>query len=237
MKMGGTYASSAKTFLWVAPLMAVAVGVAIIIALASSILSTETRIALNAIEMMLLFPPIIGFIAIIGMFLVFALAQCFQAILTDVRRFNRRGLFGVLLALALTAGLAWYSTDYLTPSTDLNLGINTGPEWRPYRHGLTLQCYWQRWRSKRLLRYSTYGIAIQPSASGPRSLSLWRHCSLPPARRGSPVSLEVNARTLTALRSRLRLLGFGDRRCVARRILRKVRARRPARIGAPGAVP
>jgi hypothetical protein len=41
-----------------------------------------------------------------------------------VRRFDRRGLFGVLLALPLTAGLAWYSFDCLTP-TGLNLGINT----------------------------------------------------------------------------------------------------------------
>jgi hypothetical protein len=65
-------------------------------------------------EMMLLFPPILGFMAIIGTFLVFALRQCFQAILTDVlvRRFDRRGLFGVLLALRLTAG--WRGIPLIT---------------------------------------------------------------------------------------------------------------------------
>jgi hypothetical protein len=62
--------------------------------------------------------------------------------LTDilVRRSGRRGLFGVLLALPITAVLAWYSYDYITP-TDVNLGINAGPDWTPYRHGLTLQRY------------------------------------------------------------------------------------------------
>jgi hypothetical protein len=62
----------------------------------------------------------------------------FDGRLSLVRRFDRRGLFGVLLALPLTAGLVWYSFDYLTP-TDLNLGINTSPDWTPHQHGLTLQ--------------------------------------------------------------------------------------------------
>jgi hypothetical protein len=55
----------------------------------------------NAIEMMLLFAPIAGFIAIFVTSLVFAVPQGLQATLTDVllRRLNRRGLFGVLLVL------------------------------------------------------------------------------------------------------------------------------------------
>jgi hypothetical protein len=142
MKMGCTYASYAKSFLWVALLMAVAIGVAIIIELAFVDFAhgNPHRTQVNATEMMLLFPPIIGLIAIIGTFLVFALPQCFQAILADVlvRRFNRRGLVGVLLALPLTAGLTWYSFEYFTP-TDLNLGINASPAWAPYQHGLTMQ--------------------------------------------------------------------------------------------------
>jgi len=86
--------------------------------------------------MMYLFPPILGFVAIIGTFLIFSLPQYFHAILADVltQRFNRRGLFGVLLALPLTAGLAWYCFDYLTPH-DFN------PDGTPYQHGLTLQRY------------------------------------------------------------------------------------------------
>src|SRR5262249_52772651 len=100
------------------------------------------RTQANALVMMLLFPLLFGFIAVIATFLVFALPQCFQALLTDVlvRRLHRRGLLGVLLALPLTAALAWYCYDYLTP-TDVNLGINIGPDWTPYRHGLTRQRY------------------------------------------------------------------------------------------------
>ncbi len=71
MKIGGTYASYAKSFLWVALLMAVAVGVAIIIepVFVDFVHGKQHRTRGNAIEMMLLFPPIIGFIAIIGTFL------------------------------------------------------------------------------------------------------------------------------------------------------------------------
>ncbi len=36
----------------------------------------------------------------------------------------------------MTAILTWYSYDYLTP-TDFNLGINTGPDWAPFEHGLS----------------------------------------------------------------------------------------------------
>ena len=49
-------------------------------------------------------------------------------------------MLGVLLALPLTAVLAWYCYDYLTPK-DFNLGINESPDWVPYQHGLTLQRY------------------------------------------------------------------------------------------------
>ena len=142
--MGGTFASYARSLLLVALIMAVVVGVAIIAELifVDFVHGNPHRTQANATEMMLLFPPIIGFVAILGTFLVFALPQCFQAILTVVlvRHFNRSGLLGVLLALPLTAGLAWYCYDYLMP-TDLNLGINTGPDWTPYQHGLTPQSY------------------------------------------------------------------------------------------------
>jgi hypothetical protein len=44
------------------------------------------------------------------------------------------------LALPLTAVLTWYCYDYLTPS-DLNLGINVGPDWTPYQHGISSSRY------------------------------------------------------------------------------------------------
>jgi len=144
MKTSGTYASYAESFLWVALLTAVAVGVTIIVdsVFVDFVHGNPHRTQANAMVGMLLFPPIFGFLAVIGTFLVFALPQCFQALLTDVmvRHLHRRGLLGVLLALPLTAVLAWYCYDYLTP-TDVNLGINVGPDWTPYRHGLTLQRY------------------------------------------------------------------------------------------------
>jgi hypothetical protein len=125
MKIGGTLRLLREKFS-VGCLSAVGVAIIIEPVFGDFVHGNPHRTRGNAIEMMLLFPPLIGFIAIIGTFLVFVRPQCFRAILTDVLvcRFNRRGLFGVLLALPLTAGLAWYSFDYLTP-TDLNLGINT----------------------------------------------------------------------------------------------------------------
>jgi hypothetical protein len=144
---GGTYASFARSLLWVAVLMAVAVGASVVVdsGFNDFVYDNPDRTQANATEMMLFVPLLFGFIAVIaviGTFLVFTLPQCFQAILTDVllRHFNRRGLFGLLLALPVTAGLAWYCYDYLTP-TDFTLGINEGPDWTPYQHGLTLRRY------------------------------------------------------------------------------------------------
>ena len=143
MKPNGIYASYARSLLWVALLMAVAIGVALIVELVfvDFVHGNPHRTQANATVMML-FAPIIGSIAFIVTILVFALPQCLQATLTDVllRRLNRRGLLGVLLALPVTAALAWYCFDYFFPK-DFNLGINEGPDWTPYQHGLTLQRY------------------------------------------------------------------------------------------------
>jgi len=144
MKRNATYICYAQSLLWVAILMAVFVAVAIIfeLALVDFIHGNPHRTKSNAMLMMLFTPPIFGIIAIVGSFLVFTLPQCFQAIVTDVLvcRFGRRAQFGVLLVLPLTAILAWYCYDYLTP-TDVNLGINEGADWTPYQHGLTLRRY------------------------------------------------------------------------------------------------
>jgi hypothetical protein len=108
----------------------------------------------NAMQMMVLYPPIMGFIAVIGSLLVFALPQCFQAVVSDalIRRLGRRGQFGILLALPITATLAWYCYDYLTP-TDVNLGINAAPDWMPWPELAAL--------SNNVDRSNAY-IAVQP---------------------------------------------------------------------------
>jgi hypothetical protein len=79
---------------------------------------------------------------------------------TDVKtaRFGRRSQIAVLLALPLTAVLAWYCFDYLTPS-NVNLASYEGADWTPYQHGLTM------------LRY-----LIMLTVQAPISLfSLWHH--------------------------------------------------------------
>ncbi len=144
MKPACIYASYVISLLWVALLMAIAIGIAEIVELVfvDFVHGNPHRTQANAIEMMLLFAPIAGFIAFFVTSLVFAVPQGLQATLTDVllRRLNRRGLFGVLLALPLTAAVAWYCYDYLIPK-NFNLGINLDQDWTPYQHGLTLQRY------------------------------------------------------------------------------------------------
>jgi hypothetical protein len=144
MKPNSIYASYATSLLWIALLVAVAIGVAVIAELVfvDFVHGNPHRTQANAAVMILL-APIVGVIAFSMTILVFALPQCLQAALTDVllRRLNRRGLFGVLLALPVTAALAWYCFDYFTPKDYFSLGINEGPDWTPYQHGLTLQRY------------------------------------------------------------------------------------------------
>ncbi len=85
---------------------------------------------------------LVGTISVIGTLLVFTLPQCFQAAVSNgfVRRFGRDAHMGVLLALPVTAVITWYCFDYLTPPS-FNLGINQGPGWEPYKHGLTTTRY------------------------------------------------------------------------------------------------
>ncbi len=50
------------------------------------------------------------------------------------------GVIAAIGSLPLTAVLTWYCYDYLTPS-DFNLGINAGPDWTPYQHGISISRY------------------------------------------------------------------------------------------------
>jgi hypothetical protein len=144
MKRSDVYVAYAQSLVWLTLFIALVFGISILVELVfvDFIQGNPHRTKANAVQMMVLYPPIMGFIAVIGSLLVFALPQCFQAVVSDAltRRLGRRGQFGILLALPITATLAWYCYDYLTP-TDVNLGINAGPDWMPYQHGLSLQRY------------------------------------------------------------------------------------------------
>jgi hypothetical protein len=138
------YRAYTESLLWVALLMALVIGVALNASLVfvDFVHSNPHRTLGNVLVMMVLFPPILGVVAIFGSFVVFTLPLCLQAAMSDilVRQFGRGELLGILPALPLIAILAWYCYDYLTP-TDFNLGINTPPDWSPYQHGLTMQRY------------------------------------------------------------------------------------------------
>lgn len=127
-------ASHVRSLFWIALFVAVILGVAIIteLVLIDFIHGNPHRTRENVIHMMFLFPAIFSVISLIGVFLVFTIPQVFQAILASV--------FGMLLALPITAIITWYCYDYLTP-TDFNLGINVEADWAPYKHGLTMQRY------------------------------------------------------------------------------------------------
>jgi hypothetical protein len=137
-------ASYAHSLLWVVLFTAVTIGVMIIAHLGffDIIHGNPHRTRENVISMMEMDPPILGVIAAIGSFLVFTLPQIFQAALVTIwhRMVSHQARFAVLPALPLTAVLTWYCYDYLTPS-DFNLGINTGPDWTPYQHGISIARY------------------------------------------------------------------------------------------------
>jgi len=90
---------------------------------------------------MMLFSPLLGLIAALGMLLVLTLPQVFQAALASalVRRFGNRAHWAVLLALPITAATTWYCFDYLTPTG--GLALSNGPDWLPWHHGLTPDRY------------------------------------------------------------------------------------------------
>jgi hypothetical protein len=96
----------------------------------------------NVLIMMTAEAALIGFIAVIGALLVFSVPQIFQAALVNLcnQIWGNDGRFAALVALPFTAILTWYCYDYLTPS-NINLGINAGPEWTPYQHGISTSRY------------------------------------------------------------------------------------------------
>jgi hypothetical protein len=144
MSKGAINISYLRSLLWITLFMAVTVGVTNIVELifVDFIHGNPHRTKENVIFMMFVFTPLFGVITMIGSILVFGVPQFFQAALIGVlgQRFDSRARFVTFLALPLTAVLTWYCYDYLTP-TDFNLGINVGPEWTPYQHGLSVSRY------------------------------------------------------------------------------------------------
>jgi phosphotransferase system glucose/maltose/N-acetylglucosamine-specific IIC component len=144
MNASAIRAMYARSLAWLTVLAAVICGVSNIMSLVliDFVHGNPHRTQENAIEMIVLFTPLFGLIAAAGTVIGFALPQCFQAVVSGalVRRFGGHAHVAVLLALPMTAIITWYSYDYLTP-TDVNLAINTGPDWQPYQHGITAARY------------------------------------------------------------------------------------------------
>jgi len=131
----------ARSLAWLTVLAAVICGISNIISLVliDFVHGNPHRTQENAFEMIIIFTPLRGLIAAIGTAIVFALPQCFQAIV-GARRFGGHAQGAVLLALPMTAVITWYSYDYLTPF-DVNLAIHVGPGWQLYQHGITTARY------------------------------------------------------------------------------------------------
>jgi hypothetical protein len=101
------------------------------------VLGNLNRSQSNALTMIALFPSIFTMINIIGVWFVFGPSQLLQANVTYllVPKYGRRALF-VALMLPISGVVTWYCFDYLTPS-NIDLGINEGPDWTPYQHGIS----------------------------------------------------------------------------------------------------
>jgi hypothetical protein len=131
----------ARSLAWLTVLAAIICGVSIILSnvLIDFVHGNPHRTRENTVEMIIMFPPLFGLIAVIGTVIVFALPQCFQALVSGalVRRFGGHSQAAVLLVLPLTAVITWYCFDYLVP----DLGIYEGPDGQRYRHGLTAARY------------------------------------------------------------------------------------------------
>jgi len=96
----------------------------------------------NAASILFVFTPVIFIIVLFGIALTFSCSQGVQAFLAKklMQKYGTHGLYSVVLSVPLVVVLSWYCYDYLTPS-NVNLGINCGPEWRPYQHGITMARY------------------------------------------------------------------------------------------------
>lgn len=144
MDRSAVKSSYAQSLLWMALLIALAQGTALIVELifVDFIHGNPNRPQSNAFLMMIITPPVTGILSIIGSLIIFFVPQCFQFLTTAAlaSKFGRISQIFVLAMLPITSLITWYCYDYLT-SSDFNLGINVGADWTPYEHGLTLRRY------------------------------------------------------------------------------------------------
>ncbi|WP_210453769.1 hypothetical protein [Pantoea ananatis] len=142
---GDTYAYGRffiKSLIWLGIFLALSEAVSIIVSLIFTdfIHGNPHRSKSNAVSMMEIFPLIMGFIAIIGVFIVFSLSQAIQVIMLRklYPAFGRRSCLFVALATPLVTIVTWYSYDYLTPTNFSFVGADWVP---PYQHGISFTRY------------------------------------------------------------------------------------------------
>ena len=216
------HAMYARSLAWLMVVAAVIGGVSNVVSLVliDFVHGNPHRTQENAFEMIIMFTPLLGLIAAVGTVIVFALPQCFQAVVsgTLVRRFGGYAQAAVLLVLPMTAVITWYPYDYLTPS-DFNLGINDGPDWQPYQHGLTAARYLSALACQTpatLFSVAYVGTTRNPPASegyralGPRgSYPRGRVCGIPPCRSAISIPLIRSSRPPQLRRSLMQTRAFG----------------------------
>ena len=171
---GARRGSFAFGLLWVAFFTAVACGVSSIVELifVDFIHGNPHRTQSNALVMMALYTPVIAVIGFLGVLLVFTVTQSIQLyILRTLAKFGLREDWLILMLLPLAALCTWYSYEYLTPS-DCNLGINTGPDWTPYEHGLTMSRYSTALVSQALVTVFSLLYGTDPTSKISRRLVL-----------------------------------------------------------------
>ena len=142
MPQSATYKSYLQSLLWFALFAAVAAGVAndTHLVIFDFIHGNPHRTVSDTIEMMCLFPVIFVIISPLVIILVFGIPQLAQAAAAKITEGWRYQVAFLIALTPLVGVMTWYCWDYLTPS-DFNLAINEGPDWEPYRHGITFQRY------------------------------------------------------------------------------------------------
>ncbi len=144
LKYSQIFASYLKSLVWIATFVAIAA----FFQMCADVLCVDFlhvnphRTQSNAGLIPLLFTPFVFVIVLLVLALSFGVTQLVQALLTKcmIQKFRRSGLYAPIIGIPLWALLSWYCYDYLTLH-DFNLGINEGPEWIPYHHGLTFDRY------------------------------------------------------------------------------------------------
>ena len=140
----GVYLSHFASLFW----FVVALSLAIFFLLAGDTVNVDFlhfnphRTQSHAASLPFIFTPVFSIVALFGVALTFSCSQFLQAFLATrlMRKYGMRGLYGIIISIPFLTVLSWYCYDYLTPS-DVNLGINCGPDWTPYQHGLTMSRY------------------------------------------------------------------------------------------------